>query len=61
MHINNDIAELTARIRAEFEFKLPDAVQLAVFKFSGCDYFITNDKQLKKYDSGRIRILSEDT
>jgi predicted nucleic acid-binding protein len=54
--INSDIAELTARIRAEFGFKLPDAVQLAIFEQSGCDYFITNDKQLKQYNSSMIHV-----
>ena len=58
MDINPDIAELTAKIRAEFGFKLPDAVQLAIFEYSGCDYFITNDKQLKKYDSSKIHVLN---
>ncbi|MDD3363838.1 MAG: type II toxin-antitoxin system VapC family toxin [Syntrophomonas sp.] len=57
--INTDIAELTAKIRAEFGFKLPDAVQLAIFEHNGCDYFITNDKQLKKYDINRVHVLGE--
>ncbi|MEN6325892.1 MAG: PIN domain-containing protein [Syntrophomonas sp.] len=57
--INTDIAELTARIRAEFGFKLPDAVQLAIFEHSGCDYFVTNDKQLKRYDINRVHVLLE--
>ncbi|MDD3880215.1 MAG: PIN domain-containing protein [Syntrophomonas sp.] len=58
--INNDIAELTEKIRAEFGFRLPDAVQLAIFEYNGCDYFVTNDKQLKRYDNNRVYILRED-
>lgn len=57
MSINTDIAELTARIRSEFGFKLPDALQLAIFEHNDCDFFITNDKQLKIYDSSRVYIL----
>lgn len=59
MDINLDIAELTARIRAEFGFKLPDALQLAVFEHNICDYFLTNDKQLSAYDKSRIYVLDE--
>jgi predicted nucleic acid-binding protein len=38
MSINTDIAKLTARIRAEFGFKLPDALQLAIFEHTDCDF-----------------------
>lgn len=56
--ISSDIALLTAKIRASFGFKLPDAVQLAVFEYTGCDMFITNDNQLKKYDKNKVFVLS---
>lgn len=59
MDIDSEIAELTAKIRAEFGFKVPDALQLAIFEHNDCDYFITNDKQLKCYDKTRIYILGE--
>ncbi|MDF9407133.1 MAG: hypothetical protein A4E52_01136 [Pelotomaculum sp. PtaB.Bin013] len=38
MDITADIAELSAKIRAKFGFKLPDSIQLAIFEYSGCDY-----------------------
>lgn len=57
MGIDSGIAELTAKIRAEFGFKIPDALQLALFEHNDCDYFITNDKQLKSYDKTRVYIL----
>lgn len=59
MDIDSEIAELTAKIRAEFGFKVPDALQLAIFEHNDCDYFITNDKQLKCYDKTRVYILGE--
>ncbi|MBS3978125.1 MAG: PIN domain-containing protein [Syntrophomonadaceae bacterium] len=59
MGINTDIAELTARIRAKLGFKLPDALQLAIFEHNNCDVFLTNDKQLKIYDKSRLYILGE--
>jgi predicted nucleic acid-binding protein len=59
MGIDSGVAELTAKIRAEFGFKVPDALQLALFEHNDCDYFITNDKQLKNYDNTKIYILGE--
>ncbi|NLM20468.1 MAG: type II toxin-antitoxin system VapC family toxin [Peptococcaceae bacterium] len=44
MGIDSGVAELTAKIRAEFGFKVSDALQLALFEHNDCDYFITNDK-----------------
>ncbi|KLU63350.1 PIN domain protein [Peptococcaceae bacterium CEB3] len=61
MSIDTSVAELTAKIRAEFGFKLPDALQLAIFEHNDCEYFVTNDKQLKSYDKNRICILGENS
>lgn len=48
--IDKEIAGKAARIRAEFKFfKTMDALQLATACLSGCDLFLTNDKQLKQF------------
>jgi predicted nucleic acid-binding protein len=48
--INQIIAKKAAQIRAEYKgFKAMDALQLAVAIISGCDLFVTNDKQLKQF------------
>lgn len=48
--INQEIAKKAAQIRAEYKgFKAMDALQLAVACLSGCDLFLTNDKQLKQF------------
>ena len=48
--IDKVIAEKAARIRAEYKFfKTMDAIQLATACLSGCDLFLTNDKQLKQF------------
>ena len=50
MDINQEIAEKAAKIRAEYKFfKTMDALQLATACLSGCDLFLTNDKQLKQF------------
>lgn len=51
VEINQEIAKKAAQIRAEYKgFKAMDALQLAVACLSECDFFLTNDKQLKQFD-----------
>lgn len=49
-NIDKIIAKKAAQIRAEYRFfKTMDALQLAAACSSGCDLFLTNDKQLKQF------------
>ncbi len=51
LKVDSDIAVEAAKIRAEYiHFKPMDALQLAAAICSGCDVFLTNDKQLKQFD-----------
>jgi len=54
-----EIARETARIRAEYSFKTPDAIQLATACACGSDYFLTNDKGLKAFSALRIVVLDD--
>ena len=48
--ISLEIAKLAAKIKAEYsDFKTMDSLQLAVAVQTGCDLFLTNDKQLKRF------------
>lgn len=48
--IDRAIADKAAQIRAEYKgFKSMDALQLATACLSGCDLFLTNDKQLRQF------------
>lgn len=48
--IDKPIAKKAAQIRAEYKsFKAMDALQLSTACMSGCDLFLTNDKQLKQF------------
>ena len=50
VEINQEIAKKAAQIRAEYKgFTGMDALQLAAACLSGCDLFLTNDKQLKQF------------
>ncbi|MCA1761345.1 MAG: PIN domain-containing protein [Bacteroidales bacterium] len=48
IEINLTISKLAAEYRAQFNFKTPDAIQLASASFCDADFFLTNDKQLKQ-------------
>ena len=58
--INIDIAKKAAKIRAEYKmFKSMDALQLAAATLTGCDLFLTNDKQLKQFADIRCITVDE--
>ncbi|MCI8771337.1 MAG: PIN domain-containing protein [Lachnospiraceae bacterium] len=55
--IDKTIADKVARIRAEYKaFKAMDALQLATACITGCDLFLTNDKQLRQF--GEIKCIT---
>ena len=52
------IAKKAAQIRAEFTaFKAMDALQLATAVISGCDCFLTNDKQLQQFTEIKVHLI----
>ena len=58
--IDKAIAERAAQIRAEYNFfKTMDALQLATACITGCDLFLTNDKQLRQFKEIRCFTVEE--
>ncbi|MCR5061201.1 MAG: PIN domain-containing protein [Saccharofermentans sp.] len=56
----SDIADKAAQIRARYtSFKAMDALQLAAAVLSGCDCFLTNDKQLQQFDEIEVQLVSD--
>ena len=52
--------KIALEIRANYTFiKLIDAFQLAIALNNKCDYFITNDKELKRYDQIKVILVDE--
>ncbi len=47
LEVNMEVAEETARLRAKYKLRTPDAVQLATSFVGKADAFITNDGNLK--------------
>jgi predicted nucleic acid-binding protein len=48
INVNADIAKLAARMRSEYNLKLPDATHLATALEVKADFFLTNDLALRK-------------
>jgi len=59
LDINIEIAKETAKIRANYSIKTPDAIQLATAKYSFVDYFLTNDFRLKSFKDLNVITLSD--
>jgi predicted nucleic acid-binding protein len=58
--VNQQVAKKAAQIRAEYKgFKAMDALQLAVACLSGCDLFLTNDKQLRQFREIKCIVVDE--
>lgn len=58
--IDEAVAKKAAQIRAEYRhFKGMDALQLASACLTGCDTFLTNDKQLKQFSELKVVLVEE--
>jgi predicted nucleic acid-binding protein len=59
VYIDDEIAKVSARLRAEYSLKTPDAIQLAVAIVYSADTFLTNDKHLKTVKEVNVLTLDE--
>ena len=58
--ITKPIAKKAAEIRAYYsKFKAMDALQLAAAVISGCNVFLTNDKQLRQYTEIAVMTMDD--
>ena len=55
--ITTDIAKTGAELRAKYALKTPDALQLAVAIQSGCQAFLTNDKDLLRVTELKVLLV----
>lgn len=60
LSIDSEIAVLASRLRADYNLKTPDAIQIASSINSGADFFLTNDKELSKVSEIKIRVLANE-
>ena len=60
LEITREIAMKSAQIRAKYKsFKSMDSLQLACAIVSGCDVFLTNDRQLRQITEIQCILLDE--
>lgn len=57
--VNPEIAENAADLRARYNLRTPDALQISTAISSGCQAFITNDSTLKRVNELKILTLTE--
>jgi len=57
--INPLVAEIAAKLRAKYNLRMPDALQISTALENGCDAFLCNDKNLKRVTELKILILDE--
>ncbi|MCX5815194.1 MAG: PIN domain-containing protein [Proteobacteria bacterium] len=57
--IDRDIAIETAKLRAKYKIKIPDAIQLAAGIVNNAGVFVTNDTNLKKVKEIKVIVLDD--
>lgn len=48
------VAERAAALRARYDLRTPDALQIAAVQAAGCQAFLTNDHRLKRVTEPRV-------
>lgn len=59
LEVDRKVAVKAAKIRREYGFRLPDAIQLATAIISKAQAFITNDERLKKFKELKVILLDQ--
>ncbi|HEY3324362.1 MAG TPA: type II toxin-antitoxin system VapC family toxin [Planctomycetota bacterium] len=57
--IDAAISERSADLRARYNLRTPDAIQIAAALNAGCQAFLTNDAKLKRVTDLRVLVLGE--
>lgn len=58
LNLSPNLLRLAAHLRATYQLKTPDALQIAAAKLANCQVFITNDRRLPKIPDLKIVQLS---
>lgn len=57
--VSPSIARQTAKIRADYGLKTPDALHIATAIETGCDAFLTNDRGLQRVTEIKVLVLDD--
>lgn len=55
----HEVSELSAKLRARYNIKTPDAIQIATGVLYGASVFITNDPALEKVSEIKVMVLDD--
>jgi predicted nucleic acid-binding protein len=58
LDVNQTIGIEAARIRREYGYRLPDAIQLATSLYTKADVFLTNDLKLQNFPEIKVKLIS---
>ncbi len=53
----DEIADSSARLRAQYNLGFADALQVATAVYAGCDFFLTNDIKLQRVTELEVVVL----
>jgi predicted nucleic acid-binding protein len=59
MPVSSEIARLAAQIRAVYNFRTPDAIQVATAMGERASFFLTNDRRLSALPNLEVLVLDE--
>jgi len=59
LSITPEIAERGAELRARYNLRTPDALQVATGLVAGCEAFLTNDRGLQRVTELRVLVLDD--
>lgn len=59
LDVDATIADRAASLRAQYNLRTPDAIQIATALTAGCETFLINDRDLRRVKALRILVLDE--
>lgn len=59
LDVSPDIAQKAAEIRAHYQIRTPDAIQLAAALQGGATFFVTNDRGLQKFSEIKVLVVED--
>ena len=57
--LNREVAVKSAKLRAQYSIRTPDAIQLSIAIINGAELFITNDTNLRKVKDIKVVVLDD--
>lgn len=57
VNIDQQIGEMAAQLRAQYNLRLPDALQMAAAISTSCEGFLTNDAQLVRVTELKVLVI----